>query len=71
LRKLVVEVVAAQESTVAMFTALGFEAEALLRSHVQDSAGALHDLFVMAHFVDDTWSTMQTTGIADLVEGTG
>jgi L-amino acid N-acyltransferase YncA len=69
LQKLVVEVVAAQESTVAMFTSLGFEAEALLRSHVRDGAGNVHDLFVMAHFVDDTWSTMTTTGIADLVEG--
>lgn len=69
LQKLVVEVVAAQESTVAMFTNLGFEAEALLRSHVRDAAGNVHDLFVMSHFVDETWSTMETTGIADLVEG--
>jgi len=69
LQKLVVEVVAAQEPTVAMFTSLGFEAEALLRSHVRDGAGNVHDLFVMAHFVDDTWSRMTTTGIADLVEG--
>ncbi len=69
LQKLVVEVVAAQESTVAMFTGLGFEAEALLKSHVRDGGGHLHDLFVMAHFVDDTWSAMTTTGIADLVEG--
>ena len=69
LHKLVVEVVAAQEPTVAMFTGLGFEAEALLKSHVRDGAGNVHDLFVMSHFVDETWSTMQTTGIADLVEG--
>ena len=68
LQKLVVEVVAAQAPTVAMFTALGFEAEALLKSHVRDNAGDVHDLFVMSHFVDDTWSTMTTTGIADLVE---
>jgi len=67
MQKLVVEVVAAQESTVAMFTSLGFEAEALLKSHVRDGAGQVHDLFVMAHFVDDTWSTLTTTGIADLV----
>jgi ribosomal protein S18 acetylase RimI-like enzyme len=69
LQKLVVEVVAAQEPTVAMFASLGFEAEALLKSHVQDNNGAVHDLFVMSHFVDDTWSAMTTTGIADLVEG--
>ena len=52
-----------------MFTGLGFEAEALLKSHVRDSSGVVHDLFVMAHFVDDTWSTMTTTGITDLVDG--
>ena len=27
-----------------------------------------HDLFVMSHFVDDTWATMTTTGVADLVD---
>ncbi|HEX4906260.1 MAG TPA: GNAT family N-acetyltransferase [Acidimicrobiales bacterium] len=68
LTKLVVEVVAAQEPTVAMFASLGFEAEALLKGHVRDNAGSVHDLFVMAHFVDDTWAAMTTTGIADLVE---
>ena len=71
LSKLVVEVVAAQEATVAMFASLGFEAEALLEAHVRDNTGELNDLFVMAHFVDDTWSAMETTGIADLVERGG
>lgn len=68
LKKLVVEVVAAQDPTVAMFAQLGFEPEALLEAHVCDSAGSVHDLFVMSHFVDETWSAMTTTGIADLVE---
>ena len=68
LQKLVVEVIAAQEPTVAMFTGLGFEAEALLKGHVRDGAGGVHDLFVMSHFVDDTWATLTTTGVADLVD---
>ena len=42
--KLVVEVVAEQEATVAMFTALGFEAEGLLKDHVRSRAGEVHDL---------------------------
>ena len=51
--KLVVEVAAEQEATVAMFTKLGFEPEGLFRDHVRDQAGELHDLLVLAHFVDD------------------
>jgi ribosomal protein S18 acetylase RimI-like enzyme len=71
LSKLFVEVVAAQEPTVAMFTSLGFEVEALLKAHVRDGGGELNDLFLMSHFVDETWSAMETTGIADLVDGGG
>jgi hypothetical protein len=52
-----------------LFAALGFEPEALLRAHVRDRAGNVQDLLVMAHFVKETWSAMETTGIADLVEG--
>ena len=66
LTKLIVEVPAAQESTVAMFAGLGFEPEALLKDHVRDAAGGLHDLIVMSHFVDGTWAALETTGIADL-----
>jgi RimJ/RimL family protein N-acetyltransferase len=67
LKKLVVEVVADQEPTLAMFSGLGFEPEALLRDHVRDAGGELHDLITMAHLVDDTWQTMRGTGIDDLV----
>jgi ribosomal protein S18 acetylase RimI-like enzyme len=68
LAKLSVEVVATQEPTVAMFTALGFEPEALLKGQVRSAAGDVHDLFVMSHFVDETWATLATTGVVDLVE---
>ena len=61
--KLVVEVVAEQESTVAMFSALGFEAEGLLKDHVVSLDGEVHDLLVLSHFVGDLWSAMTTTGI--------
>ena len=65
--KLVVEVVANQEATVAMFTTLGFEAEGLLRDHVRSQDGEMHDLLVLAHLVEPLWDAMRTTGVEDLV----
>jgi ribosomal protein S18 acetylase RimI-like enzyme len=67
LAKLFVEVVAEQEGAVAMFTALGFQAEGLLRDHVRDRGGELRDLVLLAHPVDDQWSAMATAGIDDAV----
>lgn len=65
LTKIVVEVVADAAPAIGMFQALGFEPEALLRDHVRDRTGALRDLMVLAHVVDDTWSGMETAGIED------
>jgi L-amino acid N-acyltransferase YncA len=67
LAKLVVEVVAEQEGAVAMFGALGFQAEGLLRDHVRDRDGRLRDLVLLAHPVGDQWSAMATAGIDDAV----
>lgn len=68
LRKLYVEVVAEQEGAVAMFTALGFQAEGLLRDHVRDQTGVLRDLVLLAHPVDDQWAGMSAAGIDDALE---
>lgn len=65
--KLMVEVVTDQTAAIGMFTDLGFEGEALLRDHVRDRDGTLHDLIVLAHHVDDEWAGMITSGIADAV----
>ncbi|MET0145425.1 MAG: GNAT family N-acetyltransferase [Ilumatobacteraceae bacterium] len=65
--KLVVEVVAEQDATVAMFTALGFEPEGLLKDHVRSHAGEMHDLLVLSHVVQELWDTMRATGIDELV----
>jgi L-amino acid N-acyltransferase YncA len=67
--KLIVEVVAEQQATVAMFSALGFEAEGLLKDHVRSRDGEVHDLLVLAHFVEALSATMATTGIDELVLG--
>ena len=65
LRKLVVEVVADQEPTIAMFRSLGFDPEALLTNQVRDQSGALRDLMILAHAVEEQWSSMAVAGIAD------
>jgi L-amino acid N-acyltransferase YncA len=65
--KVVVEVVADQVATIGLFTKLGFAAEALLVAHVRDATGQPHDLIVLTHPVDETWSTMSTLGIDDAV----
>lgn len=63
LAKVVVEVVSTQESTIGLFTGLGFRAEALLEDHVRDSAGDFADLLVLANRVDDSWTTMAQVGL--------
>jgi L-amino acid N-acyltransferase YncA len=65
LTKLVVEIVAEQGAALALFTDLGFSGEALLTDHVRDRSGQLRDLMVLAHHVGQTWSGMDTVGIAD------
>src|SRR5919107_161566 len=65
LSKLVVEIVAEQGAALALFTDLGFSGEALLTDHIRDRSGQLRDLMVLAHHVGQTWSGMDTVGIAD------
>ena len=67
LDKLVVEVVADQTAAIAMFDALGFEAEALLRNHVRDRDGELRDLVMLSHSVTENWEMMVATGIDEAV----
>jgi ribosomal protein S18 acetylase RimI-like enzyme len=67
LTKVLVEVVAEQEETVAMFTALGFEAEGLLRDQVRGPDGEAHDLLLLAHLLDDLWSTLQGIGASGAI----
>jgi hypothetical protein len=48
-----------------MFTALGFDPEALLCSHIRDRNGDFRDLIILAHMVDENWQTFGVTGIDD------
>ena len=63
LSKIIVEVVADQQPAINIFTALGFDPEALLRSHVRDRNGDFHDLIILAHMVDENWQAFGATGI--------
>jgi ribosomal protein S18 acetylase RimI-like enzyme len=69
--KLVVEVVAEQGAALALFTGLGFSGEALLRDQIRDREGRLRDLMVLAHHVGETWSGMDTVGVADELGAAG
>jgi ribosomal protein S18 acetylase RimI-like enzyme len=65
LEKVVVEVVAQQEHAIRMFDDLGFRGEALLERHIRDRHGGLRDLIVLAHAVDQEWSSIASLGIEE------
>jgi ribosomal protein S18 acetylase RimI-like enzyme len=65
LAKLVVEVIADQAELIAMFVALGFDAEALLSDHVRDRNGQIRDLLVLANDVESQFAAMTTAGITE------
>ena len=67
LGKMVVEVVADEDSSVSMFRSHGFEPEALLRDHVRDQKSELRDLMILAHSVEESYASLAATGIADSV----
>jgi L-amino acid N-acyltransferase YncA len=65
LEKMVVEVIADQDATIAMFRSLGFEPEALLKDHVRDDEGQLHDLMLLAHSVEASLASFDAVGLGD------
>jgi ribosomal protein S18 acetylase RimI-like enzyme len=67
--KLVVEVVAEQGAALALFTALGFSGEALLRDQIRGRDGQLRDLMVLAHHVGDVLTAMDTVGLPEALDG--
>lgn len=65
LLKLTVEVAAEQQHAIDVFAAIGFVPEALLRDHLRDPGGQLHDVVLMAHLADANWESMLTAGLAE------
>jgi len=68
LAKVVVEAIATQDPTIALFAGLGFQPEALLVDHVRDADGELHDLMVLALHGNETWSTLQSMGLDEVLD---
>ena len=69
--KVVVEVAAGQEHTIDMFGKLGFTGEALLRDHVRDRKGEVHDLVLLALFTDVAFGAMDALGLTDALDTEG
>ena len=65
LGKIVVELATDQEPVIEMFSRLGFTGEALLRDHIRDRDGDLHDLIVLAHFAREGRDTLDAIGVVD------
>jgi RimJ/RimL family protein N-acetyltransferase len=68
LEKLMVQMTVDQTGAIAIFEALGFKAEALLRDHVKDKAGHNHDIVVLGHHVAQVRAQMEAYGLPGAVE---
>lgn len=65
-KKVTVMIAADNDGAISMFRELGFEGEALLRDHLcSPEDGTLRDVILLAHLVDETWSSMLTGGFEE------
>ncbi len=69
LKKLIAHMTAEQEAAIQVFEDLGFRAEALLKNHVRDQDGSLHDLVILSHDVEAVQSKMALFGLSDAFDG--
>lgn len=65
LEKMVAQMTVDQVGAIAVFEELGFRAEALLRDHVKDRDGQLHDLALLSHDVAAVQSRLDAYGVSD------
>lgn len=63
LKKLVAQMTPDQSGAIALFESLGFRGEALLRDHVIDRAGQVHDLAILSHDVGRVAAQLEAFGI--------
>jgi ribosomal protein S18 acetylase RimI-like enzyme len=65
-KKVTVMIPADNEGAIQMFSKIGFQPEALLRDQLRSPEdGTLRDVVIVAHLVDETWSTMLTAGFEE------
>ena len=69
--RVLVEVIADHDRTVAMLQANGFSPEALLTDHVRDRSGELRDLMVLTCRADELIDDLAVTGIQDALDTGG
>ena len=63
LTKLTAQMTPDQTGSIALFESLGFRAEALLKDHVRDRSGTLHDLVVLSHDSRDAGMRREALGL--------
>jgi len=68
LAKLCAQMTIDQQSAIGLFEELGFRAEALLRKHVKDRDGRLHDLALLSHDVAAVNATLHAYGISEVFD---
>ena len=68
LEKLSVQMTVDQQSAIALFESLGFKAEALLRDHVRDVDGKMHDIVVLGHNIAQVRAQLEAYGLAEAVQ---
>lgn len=69
LKKLVAQMTINQTAAVAIFEDLGFRPEALLRQHVADRHGDLHDLVILSHDVKAVAARHAALGVGEALAG--
>jgi L-amino acid N-acyltransferase YncA len=69
IEKMVARMTLDQKGAISTFESLGFRPEALLKDHVKDRQGTLHDLIMLSHRVADFESTLESYGVSDALEG--
>ncbi|MBD2843054.1 GNAT family N-acetyltransferase [Erythrobacter rubeus] len=65
LSKLTAQMTADQKGAITVFEELGFRGEALLKDHVQDATGALHDLVTLSCDVANAARRLEAYGIGE------
>jgi L-amino acid N-acyltransferase YncA len=65
IEKMVARMTLDQKGAISTFESLGFRPEALLKDHVKDRQGVLHDLIMMSHRVADFERTLESYGVTE------
>lgn len=65
LTRLTVQMTPDQQAAITVFEDLGFRGEALLRNHVRDGQGELHDLAILGHDVRRFQAQLEAYGVPE------